>query len=404
VLTTGLPDGSYVHAVGEDPKRKGMLYAGTETGIWVSFDDGAHWQSLQLDLPTTPIHDLIIHDDDLVVATHGRAFWSLDNIDPLRHMNTAIASEDAHLFAPSTVLRSRIGHSKRRRYAVGENPAAGASLYYYLKEEPKNPAKLEFLDGQGKVIRTFSSEEKKVEEAPEEGEKDSDEAEHIPAKAGPNLFVWDLRYEPPVKIPAAIYDEGDPVGPLVMPSSYQARLTVAGKTSTAAIEVKMDPRLKTSTEDLQKQFDLMLKLRDRQEEMNRAILAIRDLRVQLNMVEKRWGSKADAKAVIEQSKELRKKIGAIEDELIQVNSKASEDELNYPTKMNSWLGYLQAAVDSADAQPTEGEVGVFADLTQKLDAHLAKWREVVSTDVPAINDAMHKNGIPLIAITADSAR
>ena len=139
-----------------------------------------------------------------------------------------------------------------------------------------------------------------------------------------------MRYEPPVKIPAAIYDEGDPVGPLVMPGSYQARLTVAGKTSTAAIEVKMDPRMKTSTEDLQKQFDLMLKLRDRQEEMNRAILAIRDLRVQLNLVEKRWGSKADAKAVIEQSKELRKKIGAIEDELIQVNSKASEDELNYP--------------------------------------------------------------------------
>ena len=149
------------------------------------------------------------------------------------------------------------------------------------------------------------------------------------------------------------------------PEAYQARLTVTGKTSTAPIEVKMDPRLKTSAEDLQKQFDLMLKLRDRQEEMNRAILAIRDLRVQLNVVEKRWGTKDNAKAVIEQSVALRKKIGAIEDELIQVNSKASEDELNYPTKMNSWLGYLQGAVDSADAQPTEGELAVFADLNQE---------------------------------------
>jgi photosystem II stability/assembly factor-like uncharacterized protein len=401
MLTTGLPDGSYVHAVREDPKRKGMLYAGTETGIWVSFDDGAHWQSLQLNLPTTPIHDLIIHDDDLLVATHGRSFWSLDNIDPLRQMNAANVNEDARLFAPSTVLRTRMGHSRRRRYAIGENPASGAPLYYFLKEEPKEPAKLEILDAQGAVIRTYSSEEKKTEEAPEEGERDA-EAEHIPAKAGANLFFWDLRYEPPVKIPAAIYDEGDPVGPLVMAGTYQARLTVVGKTSTAPIEVTIEPRIKTSTEDLQKQFDLMLKLRARQEEMNRAILAIRDLRVQLNLVEKRWSSKADAKPVLEQSKELRKKIGAIEDELIQVNSKASEDELNYPTKMNSWLGYLQGAVDSADAQPTEGELGVFAELNQKLDVQLAKWHDVLSTDVPALNEAMHKNGIPLISANPEA--
>jgi photosystem II stability/assembly factor-like uncharacterized protein len=400
-LTSGLPDGSYVHVVREDPKRKGMLYAGTETGIWVSFDDGARWQSLQLDLPTTPIHDLIIHDDDLVVATHGRAFWSLDKIDPLRQMKSGMMNEDARLFEPSTVMRSRIGHSKRRREPAGENPAAGAALYYYLKEEAKDPAKLEILDAQGKVIRTYTSEEKKTEAAPDEGDKD-DEAEHIPVKAGPNVFIWDLRYEPPTKIPAAIYDEGDPVGPLVMPGTYQARLTIKGKTSTAPIEVKMDPRLKTSTEDLQKQFDLMMKMRDRQEQMNRAILAIRDLRVQLNLVEKRWSGKDNAKAVIEQSVALRKKIGAIEDELIQVNSKASEDELNYPTKMNSWLGYLQAAVDSADAQPTEGEVAVFADLNQKLDAHLAKWHEVLSTDVPAINEAMTKNGIAFISAAPEA--
>jgi hypothetical protein len=191
---------------------------------------------------------------------------------------------------------------------------------------------------------------------------------------------------------------------MVMPGKYEARLTVAGRTSTAAMEVKTDPRLKTSVEDLQKQFDLMLKLRDRQEEMNRSILAIRDLRVQLNLVEKRWGPKDNAKAVIEQSKDLRKKIGAVEDELIQVNSKASEDELNYPTKMNSWLGYLQAAVDSADTAPTEGELGVFAELNQKLDAHLAKWHELLSTEVPAINAAMQKNGIALISAVPEATK
>ena len=205
-----------------------------------------------------------------------------------------------------------------------------------------------------------------------------------------------------MKIPAAIYDEGEPVGPLVLPGKYQARLTVAGKTSTAAHRSQNGSALENLAEDLQKQFDLMLKMRDRQEEMNRAILAIRDLRVQLNLVEKRWGAKEDAKPVIEQSKALRKKIGAIEDEMIQVNSKASEDELNYPTKMNSWLGYLQAAVDSADTAPTEGEIGVFEFLNQKLDLQLAAWHAVLTTDVPAINDSMRKNGIALISAAAES--
>ncbi len=402
-ITTGLPDGSYVHAVREDPKRKGLLYAGTETGIWVSFDDGSHWQALQLNLPTTPVHDLIIHGDDLVVATHGRAFWTLDDLSPLRQASASIASEEAHLFTPRTTIRTRMGHSRRRRYAIGENPPDGAILYYYLKEEPKNPAKLELLDAQGKVIRAFSSEEKKKEGPAEEWERD-EEAEHIPAKAGLNQFTWNLRYESPKKIPAAIYDEGEPTGPLALSGAYQARLTVAGKSFTASFEVQMDPRVKTSAEDLRKQFDLMLKMRDRQDEMNKAILAIRDLRTQLQALEKRLGSNDQSKPVVSTSADLRKKISAIEEELIQVNSKASEDELNYPTKLNSKLGYLQNAVDSADAQPTEGELGVYAELDRQLESRLAKWREVLSKDVPALNDAMQKNNIPLIAPAAVSSR
>jgi len=289
-ITSGLPDNSYVHAVREDPARKGLLYAGTETGAWVSFDDGSHWQSLQLNLPFTPVHDLIIHDGDLAVATHGRSFWVLDDLSPLRQANASIASEDAHLFKPQTATRTRSGHLNARRYAIGENPPDGAILYYSLKEAPKDPIKLELLDTQGKVLRTFSSEIKKKEEAPEEWERD-EEAERIPAAAGLNRFAWDLRLEPPVKIPAAIYDNGRPAGPLVLPGGYQVRLTVAGKSFTAPLEVKLDPRVKISEEDLRKQFDLMLKLRDRQDEMNKAILAIRDLRVQLQALEKHLGQR-----------------------------------------------------------------------------------------------------------------
>jgi DNA-binding FrmR family transcriptional regulator len=258
------------------------------------------------------------------------------------------------------------------------------------------------LDAQGKIIRAFSSEEKKKDGASDEWERDEAE-EHIPAKAGMNQFTWDLRYEPPKKIPAAIYDEGEPSGPLVLPGNYQVRLTVGAKSFTAPLEVVMDPRVKTSTEDLRKQFDLMLRMRDRQDEMNKAILAIRDLRGQLQALEKRLGSNEPAKVVVTAAADLRKKISAIEEELIQVNSKASEDELNYPTKLNSKLGYLQNAVDSADAQPTDAEVAVYAELDLQLESQLAKWREVLAKDVPALNDAMQKNSVPLIAPTAAKA-
>jgi photosystem II stability/assembly factor-like uncharacterized protein len=395
-ITAGLPDGSYIHAVREDPKRKGLLYAGTETGAWVSFDDGSHWQALQLNLPTTPVHDLVIHGDDLVVATHGRAFWVLDDISPLRQVNASIAGEDAHLFTSRTAMRTRMGHTKRRRYAIGENPPDGAALYYYLKDEPKDPVKLELLDAQGKVIRAFTSEEKKKEGGSDEWERDEAE-EHIPSKAGLNQFTWDLRYESPKKIPAAVYDEGEPSGPLVLPGNYQVRLIVGTKNFTAPLEVTLDPRVKTSAEDLRKQFDLLLKMRDRQDEMNKAILAIRDLRSQLQALEKRLGANDPAKSTVTASTDLRKKISAIEEDLIQVNSKASEDELNYPTKLNSKLGYLQNAVDSADAQPTEAELGVYAELDRQLETQLAKWREVLSRDVPAFNDNTQKNNVPLIA-------
>ena len=401
-ISTGIPDGAYVHAVREDPARKGLLFAGTELGMYVSFDDGSHWQSLQLNLPNSPVHDMVIHNNDLVVATHGRSFWSLDDISPLRQADAGISTGDAHLFAPATAIRSRMGHMKRRRYAIGENPPDGATLYYYLKEDAKETIKLEILDGAGKTIRAYTSEEKKKDEAVEEEEERDEPVDHVPAKAGLNLFAWDLRYEEPVKIPKAVYDEGTPIGPLSLPGKYQVRLTAGGKSSTQLLEVLLDPRVKTSAADLQKQFDMMLRLRDRQDEMDKAILAIRDLRSQLLALEKRLGAdakKSEAnKSLIEQCSTLRKKISAIENDLINVDAKASEDELNYPTKLNSKLGYLSVAVDSADTAPTEAETAVFAELDQQLEAQLAKWREVTTKDVPALNTSLRSADVPMVSV------
>jgi photosystem II stability/assembly factor-like uncharacterized protein len=394
-IVGGLPDNSYVHAVREDPARKGLLYAGTETGVWVSFNDGANWQPLQLNLPTTPIHDLIIHNDDLVVATHGRSFWVLDDITPLRQLTSAIANEPAHLFTPSTAIRSRLGHRDRRRSAIAENPPQGAILYYWLKEKPKDSVKLEVIDDQGKTLRTVTSTAKK--EAEETTEFDEDpEILHMSAESGLNLFVWDLRGQMPITIPKAIYDNGKPAGPLVLPGTYQVRLTVGGKSYTAPIEIKMDPRVKTSPEDLRKQFELLSKLRDTEDEMNKAILGIRDLNNQLQALEKRLGSVKESKAVADQCAELRKRARAIEEELIQVNATAQEDEANYPTKLNSKLGYLSGVTDSADTAPTRAELEVFAELSKQLQAELDKWHEVLSKDLPALNDAMRKQDIAVV--------
>jgi predicted O-linked N-acetylglucosamine transferase (SPINDLY family) len=200
-----------------------------------------------------------------------------------------------------------------------------------------------------------------------------------------------------------IYDAGEPAGPLVLSGKYQARLTVAGKSQTAQFEVKMDPRVQTSPEDLRKQFDLMLKMSERQDQMNKTVIAIRDLRTQLQALEKRIGTADEAKPLVTASTDLRKKISAIEEELVQVNSKSSEDQANYPTMLNSKLGHLQVLVDSADTAPTAAEVAVFADLDQRLEARLTKWREIVSKDLPALNDSMRKNNVPLVAPATTAA-
>jgi photosystem II stability/assembly factor-like uncharacterized protein len=403
-IVGGLPDNSYVHAVREDPKRKGLLYAGTETGIWVSFNDGANWLPLQLNLPPSPVHDLIVHNDDLIVATHGRSFWVLDDLSPLHQINAGVATEPAHLFTPSIAVRTRIGHINPRRYPVGENPPEGAILYYWVKEAPKEPAKLELLDGQGKVIRTFTSEQKKNENAPEEWQREA-EPDHIPAAAGLNRFAWNLRYEPPVKIPGTIYDGNfGPAPPLALPGKYSVRLTVGGKSYMEPLEIRMDPRVKTSLADLQKQFDLLLKLRDRQDELNKAILGIRDLREQLLAIERRVASNESAKGVATSAADLRKKIAALEAQLIQVNAKATEDEANYPTMLNSKLSYLNAVVDSADTAPTAAEQSVFAELDRQLEVQLATWREVLGRDIPTLNEAMQRSNVPLVGVAVSASR
>jgi photosystem II stability/assembly factor-like uncharacterized protein len=402
-IASGIPDGSYVHAVRVDPKRKGLLYAGTESGVYVSFDDGAHWQPLQLNLPTTPIHDLVVKGDDLVVATHGRAFWILDDITPLRQFNAEVEGEAAHLYAPRMAYRSAIPRGSKTKGAVGQNPPGGAIINYYLESVPgeKEEVTLEILDSKGKVVRKFSNQKKNdkdddglAPEFPDEQKRN----EKLPVQAGLNRFEWDLHYEKPTVIPGAAGWGGGPAGPEALPGSYQVKLTAGGKTYSEPLEIKLDPRLKTSREDLAKQFDLMTKIAASVNDAHNTVKQIRDIHTQITALKKRLSDEPHGKELIETGDELDKKMKAVEDEIIQSKSKSTEDALNYPIKLNDKLMALGGTVESADAAPTKQSYEVYDMLRGRLEAQLTKWKEIQSKDLADFNKQLRKDDVPNIML------
>ena len=312
-ITNGIPDGAFVRSVREDPKHKGLLFAGTETGIYVSFDDGGVWQPLQLNLPHAPIHDLAIHDNDLIVATHGRAFWILDDISPLRQMAGNTTSDDVHLFDPSLAYRFRGGGGGPipPGATVGANPPNGAIIDYSLRAASKDPATLEILDGNGKVIRKYASKkEGEHEDAGDDGGGGGrGGATALPLEAGLNRFVWDLRYDPPSRVPGAISWGGRPIGPLATPGKYQVKLMVGGKSFTAPLEIKEDPRIEATQADLEKQLELALKIRDRVTAGHDAVNQIRSVRAQIDALKKRLDGNEKDKAIVSAADESDQKNG-----------------------------------------------------------------------------------------------
>jgi hypothetical protein len=404
-ITTGLPDNSYAHSVREDPKRKGLLYAGTENGIYISFDDGGHWQSLKLNLPTTPIHDLTIKDDDLIVATHGRAFWVLDGIAPIRQLNAAASTDDAHLYQPSNVVRFRgPGFTLPAGIPVGSNPPAGAVIDYSLKSAPKEQITLEILDAHGKTVRKYSSKKTAEGASPDEEEFGiSRPGEEIPTEVGLNRFVWDLHSEAPIKVPGAVGWGGRPEGPLVVPGTYQVKLTVAGKTSTGSFELTKDPRVPASQADLEKQQELALRIRDRVSVGNEAVNQLRSVRSQLDALKRRLSADTGAKPILESADALTKKLNAVEEKIIQPKSKSGEDPLNFPIQVVDQLVALQETVESADTAPTAASFTVYDELNSRLETQLAAWKEIQSKDLAALNAAIQKANIPAIAPAAEKS-
>jgi photosystem II stability/assembly factor-like uncharacterized protein len=403
-LGQGIPENAFVRVVREDPKKRGLLYAGTETGVYVSFNDGANWRPLQLNLPTTPVHDLVIKDNDLVVATHGRAFWILDDLSPLRQYSDDIAKKDAFLYAPATAYRIQAGagggdHHPSKR--TGQNPPAGAVIYFFLKDAPKaeTEAKLEILDASGKVIRKYSSTEyNTLEEPPDPDDKKPEK--QLKPEAGLNRFVWDLRYDEAHHVPGYYLWEygGGARGPVAVPGHYGVRLTVGDQSQSASFDVKLDPRVQVSQADLEQQFNLLLQTRDELSRVYDAVNQIQDVRSQLSGLKRRLPENASTKAIVTAADDLEKKLVAVREELINLTISANEDSLAYPPQLDAKLAFLAMDAGNADSAPTEAEQKQFEKLKRQSGELIGRWQGLQRRDLAAFQKLTAEGSLSTVVV------
>jgi photosystem II stability/assembly factor-like uncharacterized protein len=398
-LGQGIPDTTFVRVVREDSKKRGLLYAGTETGVYVSFNDGANWRPMKLNLPTTPVHDLVLKGNDLVVATHGRAFWILDDVSPLRQFSDDIAQKDAYLYTPGTAYRIQAGASSERHPSrvTGQNPPAGAVIYYFLKDAPKADAeaKIEILDAAGNVIRKCSSTEFDTLEEPLRPDDKKPEKELKP-EAGLNRFVWDLRYEEAHHVPGYyLWEYG---GGARGPGHYQVRLTVGAHTQTAGFDLKLDPRVQVSQADLEQQFKLLLETRDELSRVYDAVNQIQDVRSQLSGLKRRLPENASTKTIATAADDLEKKLLAVREELVNLTISANEDSLAYPPQLDAKLAYLAMDASTADSAPTEAEQRQLEKLKRQGGELMGRWDDLQRRDLAAFQKLAAEGSLSTVVV------
>ena len=412
-IVNGIADNEPVNTVREDPERKGLLFAGTERTVYLSFDDGDHWQSLRLNLPATSIRDLVVHQDDIVIGTHGRSFWILDNITPLRQLNPQVANSQVYFFVSQPTYRMRRNNNTDTplppEEPAGKNPPDGAMLDYYLKSAASGPVVLEISDETGKLVRRFSSADK-----PEPvNEKDLVVPAYwirppqlLSAESGMHRFVWNLHYPPPDALEheypiSAIYHDTPryPLGPAVLPGKYTVKLTADGTSYTHPLTIKMDPRVKTSPAGLQQQFELEMKITEAMHRDYDALQQLRKVRSQLKDLRQRarQGPTADAITALEKTlTELEGSKGGFGAQYL------STSEGRSLARLNSALSSLLGTVDSADAAPTTQAIGMFGDVRQGLEQQLSRWREIKEQEIPTLNSTIRQAGLSPINVEVEA--
>ena len=391
---------SFTRVIREDPKQRGLLYTGTETGLWASWDDGAHWSRLGGNLPVVPIHDLVIKDDDLILATHGRSFWVLDDLTPLR----AGPDGGMRLFRPRPTIRFKPPHrwgdpseAGLKTYvtvgaeesigvatATGEvkmltgadNPPTGVIVQYQLAEAAD--ITLAFYDSKNQLIKKLSKDDK------------------VPGKAGLNRFVWNMHYPDGTKLPDGVlsaYWGGSTAGPVAPPGTYRVELTAGDLTESQTFEIRRDPRIEATDEDLRAQFEFLIRLRDKITEVHKDVLRGRKVNEQLNALKERASGDLAQRAAA-----LHDDIAQVTGELCESRAKGAADSFNYPPKVNSKLASLQSTASYADAAPTAQVLRVYEELAAVADRHLRHLDGLLGEHVPSLGERLRAAELPLIHV------
>ena len=406
-IVNGIPDNAFTRVIREDPNKKGLLFAGTETGLYMSMDDGDNWQAFQLNLPVVPVSDLTFHkrENDLIIATQGRSFWVFDDLPVLHQWADGIRNEDVHLFTPKPAYRyagGGFGGGGLRARGGGQNPPSGAVVNFLLKAKPAGEVTLEFLDSAGKLVKKVSSKAAEKAVAPVEDDDDGPRGPVgpvlVPANVGLNRFVWDMRYPDPSSFPGMIYWAGSTRGPVAVPGNYTVKITVDGKISTQPLVIRKDPRTPGTVQDLQKQLDLSMQIRDKVTQANDTVSAIRDMRKQVDDLIARAANLKDAAKVIEAGKKLSKDLSEVEQELYQVKNQSSQDPLNFPIKLNNKLAALLGTVQNSDTAPTSQANQVYEDLATKVNGHLRKFDSLQKVDLVAFNKLARDTAVPAVIV------
>ena len=357
-ITTGIDAEHFTRVVRADPVKRGMLYAGTETGMYYSKNDGASWHSLQLNLPIVPITDLTIKENNLIAATQGRSFWIIDDLTVLHQAEPGIENKALHLFKPQDSYR--MDGVKRTSATAGTNRPGGVLVYYFLKEKPKQELRIEFLGAQNEVLRSFSTK--------------GINGDTLKVKEGSNEFNWNLRLESAEGFDGLIMWAANLRGPKVIPGQYKVRMTLDGMTQEESFKVLADPRYESTQADLEEQFDFLVGVRDKLTETHQTIKLIRFYRAEMDSMAKK---PKNLKLILAEMDEIEKT-------LYQTQNKSGQDPLNFPIRLNNKLAHLSSVVGNGDYRPTDQSEEVKVELVTKIDAQLTRFKKLEQTQISKI--------------------
>ena len=372
-ITSGINNEHFTRVVRQDPKQKGLLYAGTETGMYISFDDGENWKPFQLNLPIVPITDLTLKNDNLIVATQGRSLWILDDLSVIHQLDNAKKSAASILYKPKDAYRTKGGGSGRSSKLSGGNHPNGVVTHFYVKDVNKKDAiKLIYLNAKNDTLATFSTKAKKA-------------SEKLNVKKGGNTHVWNTRGKGADRLPGMIFWAASFSGPKAVPGSYNVHLLINDEVQEQAFKILPDPRAEASVSDMQKQYDFITEVNETVDKAHESIKKIRKVTAQLSAFSKQYKDNEEVKTLIEKANTMKDSLGEIEKALYQTKNRSNQDPLNFPIKLTNKLAHVNSLVGRDDFPPTDQDIAVKNELSKKINAQLDAFDAMLIKEIKEFN-------------------